>query len=94
MHKIYDDVFKNTTVDDVKLIVGNRNRRSARYNLIRKRPKQSLLRNIPMKSMCDITYKLSYSFIYTTLLIFFFFPSLYRTTTKKNKKKEENKRIK
>ncbi len=86
MHKIYDDVFKNTTVDDVKLIVGNRNRRSARYNLIRKRPKQSLLRNIPMKSMCDITYKLSYSFIYTILLIIFF-PSIYRTTAKKNKKK-------
>ncbi len=25
MHQVYDNVFKNTTIDDIQLIVGNRN---------------------------------------------------------------------
>jgi hypothetical protein len=32
------------------MIVGNRNRRDAKHELIRKRPKQSLLKNISIKS--------------------------------------------
>ncbi|CAF1379646.1 unnamed protein product [Adineta steineri] len=38
-----DNVFKNTPAMDLKLIVGNRNRRDAKNELIRKRPKRSLL---------------------------------------------------
>jgi hypothetical protein len=30
MHKIYEDIFKNSTAMDVKLIVGNCNRRDAK----------------------------------------------------------------
>ena len=45
MHKIYNDVFKNTPVEDLKLIGGTRNRRDAGNELIRKRPRQRLLQN-------------------------------------------------
>ncbi|CAF4149886.1 unnamed protein product, partial [Adineta steineri] len=43
MHKVYQNVFKNTSAMDLRLIVGNRNRRDAKNELIRKRPKRSLL---------------------------------------------------
>ena len=38
MHQVYEDIFKNTPAMDVKIIVGNRNRRDAKNELIRKRP--------------------------------------------------------
>ncbi len=50
MHEKYEDVFKNTPAMDVKLIVGNRNRRVAKNDLIRKRPLKSLLKNKIFKS--------------------------------------------
>ncbi len=50
IHRVYDDVFKNTPVSDVKLIVGNRNRRNASKELIHKRPKLSILQNKLKKS--------------------------------------------
>ena len=50
MHKIYHDVFKNTPVGDLRLIVGTRNRRDARNELIRKRPSHRLLQNKPRTS--------------------------------------------
>ncbi|CAF1369265.1 unnamed protein product [Adineta steineri] len=43
IHQIYHNVFKNTPAMDLRLIVGNRNRRDAKSELIRKRPKRSLL---------------------------------------------------
>ncbi len=49
MHQVYDDIFKNTNAMDLKLIVGNCNRRDARNELIRKRPKPSLLKDKPKK---------------------------------------------
>ncbi|CAF4518281.1 unnamed protein product [Rotaria socialis] len=49
MHRVYDNVFKDTPVADVKLIVGNKNRRSSKNELICKRPKRSLLINKPFK---------------------------------------------
>jgi hypothetical protein len=52
MHQVYEAIFKNTPVSNVKLIVGNRNRRDARNELNRKRPKLSLLKNISKKSKC------------------------------------------
>lgn len=50
MHKIYDDIFKETPVADVKMVVGSRNRRDARNDLIRKRPHHSILKNKPRLS--------------------------------------------
>ena len=49
MHRIYHDVFQNSPVADVKSIVGTRNRRDARNDLIRKRPRRALLKNEPRK---------------------------------------------
>ena len=49
IHQIYNDVFKNSPVADVKSIVGTRNRRDARNDLIRKRPQRALLKNKPRK---------------------------------------------
>ena len=45
MHQVYEDVFKNTLAMTIKLIVGSRNRHSARNDLIRKRPLISFLKN-------------------------------------------------
>jgi hypothetical protein len=50
MHEKYADVFKNTPAMNVRLIVGNRNRRAATNDLIRKKPQKSLLTNKPGKS--------------------------------------------
>ncbi|CAM4986878.1 unnamed protein product, partial [Rotaria socialis] len=41
------------------MIVGNRNRQDAKRELIRKRPKQSLLQNKPIKRRRKKTKKLS-----------------------------------
>ncbi|CAF1440935.1 unnamed protein product [Adineta steineri] len=51
LHEKYTDVFNNTPAMDVKLIVGNQNRRAATNDLIRKKPRKSLLTNKPLKSM-------------------------------------------
>jgi len=45
MHRIYENVFENTPAMNLKLIVGNRNRRDAKNELVRKRPKSSILQN-------------------------------------------------
>lgn len=55
LHRVYEDVFKDTTAMYTKLIVGNRNRRDAQNELIRKRPPRTLLQNIFTQRMfyCD-----------------------------------------
>ncbi len=50
MHRVYEDVFENTPAMYAKLIVGNRNRRDAKNELIRERPKKALLNNTITKS--------------------------------------------
>ena len=45
MHQVYDDVFHDTPAMYTKMVVGTRNRRDAKNELIRKRPKRTLLRN-------------------------------------------------
>ena len=50
MHKVYDTVFKNTPAMNLRLTVGNRNRRDAKNELIRKRPKRSILQNQLIKN--------------------------------------------
>lgn len=50
LHQIYDNIFKNTPVEDVKIIVGNKNQAQSKRQLIRKRPNKSILTNKPNKS--------------------------------------------
>ncbi len=45
MHQVYDDIFTNTPAMYTKLIVGTRNRRDVKNELIRKRPKRTVLQN-------------------------------------------------
>ena len=45
LHRVYDNTFKNTPAMHLKLVIGNRNRRDAKNELIRKRPKPALLKN-------------------------------------------------
>ena len=49
MHKLYADHFGKPSAMNIKLIVPNCNRRSARHELIRKRPSKSLLEDQPIK---------------------------------------------
>jgi hypothetical protein len=50
IHKIHHDVFDNTPAMDVRMIVDNRNRRTATDDLIHKKPLKSILKNKPFKS--------------------------------------------
>ena len=50
LHQNYKDVFGDTPAMNIKMIVGNRNRRVATNDLIRKKPKRSLLKNQPYKT--------------------------------------------
>ncbi len=50
MHHVYADIFQNTLAMNAKIIVGNRNRRDAKNELIRKRPTKRLLQNKPNHS--------------------------------------------
>jgi hypothetical protein len=55
MHQVYEDMFKDTPAMNAKIIVGNRNRRDAKNELIRKRPLKRLLQNKPRHSKYPIT---------------------------------------
>jgi len=50
MHQDYENVFKNTNAMALKLIVGNRNRRNIKKELIHNRPKRSILTAKQIKS--------------------------------------------
>ncbi len=50
MHYVYANVFRNTPAMNLQLIVGNRNRRDAKNELVRKRPKPSILQNKRIKN--------------------------------------------
>jgi hypothetical protein len=52
MHQVYDDVFQNTPAMCTKMRVCTRNRRDAKKELIRKRPKRTLLRNAITERKC------------------------------------------
>ena len=51
MHQIYDATFRNTPAENVKMVVGSRNQKDARNDLIRKRPNRALLQNKPTKGV-------------------------------------------
>ncbi len=57
---MYENMFNNTPVSAFKMIVGNRNRRDARHELIRKRPKSSLLEKKPIKSKSETNITIQY----------------------------------
>jgi hypothetical protein len=78
MHKVYEDTFANTPAIYSKLIVGNRNRRNAQHELIRKRPKKTLLQNTITQSMYHINQLI---FNFSSFSFSFFFVK-YRTTKK------------
>ena len=52
MHKVYDDIFQNTPAMCARLTVATRNRRDSKNELIRKRPKRTLLCNTITKRKC------------------------------------------
>jgi hypothetical protein len=55
MHEVYQNTFENSPAIYTKLVVGNRNRRNAQHELIRKRPKKPLLQNKITQSTYYIT---------------------------------------
>ncbi len=50
MHRLFENTFKKSDGIDIKIIVGNCNRRSAKHELIRKRPTKRLLQDKSIKS--------------------------------------------
>jgi len=46
IHEIHDSLFKNTPHGDIRLIVGNRNNPNMEYELTRKRPHSSFLKDL------------------------------------------------
>jgi len=66
LHKIHDDIFKNTAFGDIRLIVGNRNNPDMDYELTRKRPASYLLKDQPKKKSKSFSVndqsKISYTF--------------------------------
>jgi hypothetical protein len=53
MHRIFQETFGNTQIIETKLIVGNRNRINTMRELIRKRPRQAILKNKARTSMIN-----------------------------------------
>ena len=47
IHEIHDSFFKTTAYGDIRLVVGHRNNPNIEFELTRKRPSSSLLKNQP-----------------------------------------------
>lgn len=61
MHQLYTDIFNNTPAMEVKLLVGNCNRRNATHLLVRKKPALSILQDRAMPRMSkDISFTILY----------------------------------
>jgi hypothetical protein len=83
MHHIYGNTFQNKIDKDIKMIVGNRNRRDAQKELIRKRPKQSLLKNKTLKSKFPIAIHVP-KIKSTNVFFFIFFSHIERKRKTQN----------
>ena len=70
MYHIYDNTFQNQIDKDIKMIVGNRNRRDAKKELIHKRPKQNLMKNKAHKRKFSITIHAIPNSINSTFVFF------------------------
>jgi hypothetical protein len=67
IHQIHANIFSESATKNVKMIVGNRNRRNAKHELIRKKPTKAFLKNKSRRSECFniyIFFKISYSSFY------------------------------
>ena len=73
MHQVYDNVFQNTPAMYSRMIVGTRNRRDMKNELIRKRPKRTLLKNRINKSTYHVITTTVFNHLSTSKWIFFFF---------------------
>jgi hypothetical protein len=72
MHRIFQDTIANNPIIETKLIVGNRNQRSTMRELIRKRPRHTILKNKAKQSMINKKEKTNSSkhqIIYIDLLL-------------------------
>ena len=88
MRKLYKDHFGDPSAMAIKLIVSNRNRRSATHELVRKRPNKSLLQNKPVRSKLFTNLSVYTNFIQP---VSDFLSRLERS--KKNKKNKHNHRL-
>ena len=84
LHQIHDTIFHNTPVQDLKLIVGNRNRRDARHELIRKRPKRFILKNITKKRKKSRAHTIKHTLTKLLIYIFLFLARRRQQQTKSN----------
>lgn len=73
IHQIHQEVVKNPPALETRLIVGNRNRRSAQFELIRKRPSRKLLKNMPLRGNLLISSITRTQFILSLIPISFLF---------------------
>ncbi|CAF3713387.1 unnamed protein product [Rotaria socialis] len=55
IHEIHDSFFNNTIYQDIRLIVGHRNNPNIEFELTRKRPSSSLLKNQPFQKKQKLT---------------------------------------
>ncbi|CAF4066071.1 unnamed protein product [Rotaria sordida] len=47
LYEVHKGIFNQSATKNVKMVIGNRNHRNATYELVRKRPRPSLLNNKP-----------------------------------------------
>ncbi len=87
IHHVDEDVFQNTPAMQTKLIVGNRNRRDTQNELIRKRPKNTLLRNTMTQSKSTQNTSTSIFSLSTYICTDFLF---IRTTKKEDQTSQSN----
>ena len=73
IHEIHDSFFKTTDYGDIRLVVGHRNNPNMEFELVRKRPHSSLLKNLPPNKSKDPSY-----ILYNVILLF---SSSFRTKT-------------
>ncbi|CAM4978708.1 unnamed protein product [Rotaria socialis] len=60
LHRIFQETFANTQIIETKLIVGNRNQKSTMKEMIRKCPRQAILKN---KAKPNLTFKIDESIV-------------------------------
>ncbi|CAM4976010.1 unnamed protein product [Rotaria socialis] len=48
IHKLYSEIFHDTIATDLRLILGHRNHRNTRHELVQKRPHQTMLKPTPL----------------------------------------------
>jgi len=69
MHRVYQNTFENSPAIYTRLVVGNRNRRNAQHELVRKRPKKTLLQNTFTQSMYHLNQSNSISLLFPFLFV-------------------------